>query len=1600
MAKFRIGQTVTYRGKSGVVDGVDRTPGMVDVKYDGRLVKRHRAEDLSPAARANPRVRRNSAPEVVRLQRKSRELGKLKDYFRWKAAHAAMTNFEKKKARFQAILDKEEKKSGRMLTLRDQRMLAKELGILPWLEKAKYENIPQAQGVAQVAKEAGITSGTSPSAAMAKIRSAQQRIDAEIAAIAEAEQRRRTEFDPSKDEKAWEAERSRVVKAAAASVKAADGTTPRSMAEKAVEDAQTALETQTKKLASMKGEEYVYRSQENFKRTGKLLSLEEERRFTNIALGHDPSSESLPTNKQNYALEQLRQYGRFYLVRERSEDYIAQEKAQAKAQGALTKAERALERLTPDKEEAAKQILAEWQQAGVTDAKSWREFKTKQAAEQLGIESVQGRTMAQLVLDATAEAQQKRDQYKKLKPTPTQAARGVVQRVRFQEKTSGFTEGRVSFRAYPDPPRFPVTSEGIDPEELCGNPIDSTIYILQIPTTQTRKINHIITDGDVDQAKEWWAKEKATKTRGDDPEPWPEEGTPAFLDAMKNYFKSKGFYTMYPRYKEVARSEMGKFKIPFTAEDVQQLKVGQVFGTKDSLAGVNLTALIASVKTQKQEAEEALGRLPSVLLGGISLSSVLTPRYRQLINREEGGEEALEAYESAVKAKKYEKAKKLKEPVVKALESALNKFIKAADERIAYLNLQEGETQRGLAQQITRVKKARKSLTSRGRLQISAKSRTQGLLMGGYLPRETYFFKNPDGKGYVAYVVVQYRNPAEHKLDTMFRPQFIYGSQKRLSPFFAWRRLYRGVDKDSKDILQFSCETPKSKEVGRIAREMAYRLRSLARQIQRLGEMASTGYNELTGQDFVVGDYIAAITRTQNALEKVFNYVHPLVFLRKNVDSTQLAGIDLMMPVALIDAVVSIPGLLPAREANPNLIPEQWFAAMAMEPFPLMEPNPARMVTGDIIANFDQLSSRETTKRNQFLAELRASGKAPASLRAKPLSCSETQKTEPDKLDRALVLIQMARLRKKFETGQGMSTIEALAELIASKRHAWMFPVRPKNEILAKRYDNNVAADTQQIIRRLQDADSDSQLFPVLPNDEAAQKALAAEFNKIVEDIDKRVKDPDDDLDEQYAQVLREALFEKKAKESALLKAKNEHFLEMALTARCRRSALFLFHALGGEDIVRKLDGAAQHLTAISMSAGEIETGSFREFQNKNDAAKLIEGSKYIPMSKREQQALFFYTFNPALAMGTQRLWNSGSLFPVDRDGRLTEEGMAMSDAIQSVGVYGEMLKATYEEIGLAEREAEDYREDMDDEDYAGMVENIYEKGALGSTDYIKVLVLLRNTLQKRMPDAYGAISSMQALDEKLGDKDFAKKLLRVINEVQKASFDSAKAFSRRGGRLFPYQDRTMTDKMSRQTLNTWAYMFLIQGDRAVNSLMGYAGTGTAGSLGISRMGRDGRLLRQNLASARQAAQNALYEVSAMTRQMQNMTLTDDQVEDQLIDLEEALYDAGLTHDAVESQVEGLRRKLEGIQRAGALPLESQQTYIHEDYFTGEQQKGISVPPSSPIAALDFAAGEAKELSGTIDSLLSRWSDARTKKTPKKNPSRRRKSRRPRRKRR
>jgi hypothetical protein len=68
MARFKQGQHVSFGGKEGVVEDVDLTPGMVDVRY-GRLVKRHSAEDLVHAARENSGRRRRRKPRQRRRAR-------------------------------------------------------------------------------------------------------------------------------------------------------------------------------------------------------------------------------------------------------------------------------------------------------------------------------------------------------------------------------------------------------------------------------------------------------------------------------------------------------------------------------------------------------------------------------------------------------------------------------------------------------------------------------------------------------------------------------------------------------------------------------------------------------------------------------------------------------------------------------------------------------------------------------------------------------------------------------------------------------------------------------------------------------------------------------------------------------------------------------------------------------------------------------------------------------------------------------------------------------------------------------------------------------------------------------------------------------------------------------------------------------------------------------------------------------------------------------------------------------------------------------------------------------------------------------------------
>jgi hypothetical protein len=58
MASLRVGQRVLVRGQEGVIEALDLTPGMADVRY-GSLVKRHRKDLLVPSgsARSNPKLR-------------------------------------------------------------------------------------------------------------------------------------------------------------------------------------------------------------------------------------------------------------------------------------------------------------------------------------------------------------------------------------------------------------------------------------------------------------------------------------------------------------------------------------------------------------------------------------------------------------------------------------------------------------------------------------------------------------------------------------------------------------------------------------------------------------------------------------------------------------------------------------------------------------------------------------------------------------------------------------------------------------------------------------------------------------------------------------------------------------------------------------------------------------------------------------------------------------------------------------------------------------------------------------------------------------------------------------------------------------------------------------------------------------------------------------------------------------------------------------------------------------------------------------------------------------------------------------------------------
>ena len=451
MSVFKPGQVVSYRGKTGIVDGVNRTPGMVDVRY-GRLVKRHAASDLMQDAKSNPRRARSrrgvkTNPKRLNTGNKNR-LKKLIFKYReaisyrgWKAVEAdwaAKSKAEKDKllADFAQLAVRVEKESG-ILSREDQRRLHAEEGVLATYRPLQEENNKRPERFKRQEEEER----------KAFTRRISSLVDARKGEIEEAEKLNQPNVP----------------------VKLTD--------------------EEAKKIAH--------------------------------AEGYEP----LP---------------KFSDLIQKQFDFLEQER---------TKVEAVLK---------ADSKIGPVQISGISPRKT-----------------LTREDQAKLRSDANLAKSAK-------KVTPASSGRGTKSRVRQGEKAPAyFGKNKVGFEVRPDPPRFPVVEDAEGNhvpqlDNLCGNPIDGTIYILAVKESGDgvrRDISRVTTVADVEEAKAYFEK----LSPGEDV--WPSTPAEQIRKVQAWLRDTKNFYESYTRYKVNERTETGRIQKPYSVEDVKLINDGGVLIT-------------------------------------------------------------------------------------------------------------------------------------------------------------------------------------------------------------------------------------------------------------------------------------------------------------------------------------------------------------------------------------------------------------------------------------------------------------------------------------------------------------------------------------------------------------------------------------------------------------------------------------------------------------------------------------------------------------------------------------------------------------------------------------------------------------------------------------------------------------------------------------------------------------------------------------------------------------------------------------------------------------------------------------------------------------
>lgn len=1357
MAVFKPGQTVTCRGKSGVVEAVDRTPGMVDVRY-GRLVKRHAASELAHGAKANPRRPRRSrrvkanpfAPKPVprppkitdKLGRSIRKHEEAISFREWEAVEAewaAKSRIEKERllSAFRETFREVEREQG-VLRPSDIKLLHREEGVL-----ATYTPLKEKWGK------------TGLPALFAEAENKERKLLAE--AVSALQSARESKI------KAVKAENVKIV-----------SSNERIAAEN---EKLAADETATGKKKKMRRLRDVPRP----------LSTKQAEELA-IARGFGPT----PTFSTLVGMS-----------RQKLLSGLAQARAELKEARSLSATSFVPSAPTRKKTEVEEQ-LDPVKQAEVDAAREKKRIRAQGE-----------RTLAK----------------RSAKVTPTTGRR--KQRVRVRSKESApayFANAKVGFEAHPDPPRFPVVGGEPQLNNLCGNPIDGTIYILAVKESGEgvrRDISRVTTAADVQATRE---ERKKLNNGVDD---WDDLDAATHLKLVKEWLKGKGFFETYSRYKVNEPTELGRVKEPYSAADVEYINEGGVFLTGKP-----------------------------------------------------------------------------------------------------------------------RVRKARKSMTPKGRLQISGKSRSQGLFSKAQLPRETYFFPEPEGRGFVALVAIKRVVAADAQLKE-FQPRFPYGSSKRRSPFFAWQKLYRPFDTTATSAQgQMVCETLAGKDAREAAATLKFKLLPLMSALKNLYKVAYTGK---TRQEVNVtsGEVAKAIHRLLNALSVVGNDVLPVVelYIQSRKPGSIITAASITPQIAMVPAIVSF-AKPDTNDGNPNMIPLSWFKeAFTKGPVPLFTPNRA------LQANLDALlvTTRGGTEQigvEEVIKELQAGGSMPSPLKRNDFVCGGPGKrTKVDELD--ILLVKVAA-----DNREDMNDPEVAAGVMA--------------DIIQSRYVKNFDA-----ISFYSDAP-----YPPLDEEAVAGNLLASGvFNRLERprtreaDVDAAIaamkKRSTGKTDRYWEEVKRLTLLQEGRQQGI-----DRQILEAATVARCRRGALYLYFSLGGPNLIKALEGAIKNLDAIIDYGGAVD--GYEQFRRKGRVTTLLNAKPYAMTRKRaDLGAQFYYTFNPALATLTQKMWHTGSPFTEGDETKLDSSAQKMNMNVQQVGVYGAMLKASYENAALAQRAFDDLAEegiaDAGDDDYR---RNLLSELTLTSTDQALLVAKLGMQMKEKLPALYGRLGTVQQARALLGTNvDEQRRVLRVIEQVEKATRQGGHKDRRHDG--LPYQDLTITDRGMRQLLAEYAVLYMAMGDGARRFISRGDQTGQFGSLSMSL---SPEMSRQALSRARQRAEKAIHSASAFgSRAFERY---EDRMESKRLSLDDDLYAAE----------EDLKAQGYGAEKIADILAQAKKAVASDPPFVGESLGPVGLdspkhqarnrmtgvkrvepsffPGSSPLAALETGSSDAKEVDTLLKSLL------------------------------